>query len=219
MNDSPLLIRLADDDDDFILALVPRFADFPLPAWRRRHECVEGIRQDLLRHLEDQPANSFLFVAENGDGERVGFIHLQRTADFFSGRSNCHISDLAVAPQHPLAGRDSVALAEVADEPFVVRTAPSMMRTQTLALCAAAGFEPELAYEAEDLPTVRGLVAAGLGVGVVPAMGLPVPTTFACPRLVPLTDDGAQREVGLAWVSGRPLLPSAEAFRRFVLAG
>ena len=126
---------------------------------------------------------------------------------------------LAVAPQHRLAGRDSVALAEVADEPFVVRTAPSMMRTQTLALCAAAGFEPELAYEAEDLPTVRGLVAAGLGVGVVPAMGLPVPTTFARTRLVPLTDDGAQREVGLAWVSGRPLLPSAEAFRRFVLAG
>ena len=66
---------------------------------------------------------------------------------------------------------------------------------------------------------MRGLVAAGLGVGVVPAMGLPVPTTFARTRLVPLTDDGAQREVGLAWVSGRPLLPSAEAFRRFVLAG
>jgi DNA-binding transcriptional LysR family regulator len=94
-----------------------------------------------------------------------------------------------------------------------------MMRTQTLELCAAAGFEPEIAFEAEDLPTVRGLVAAGLGVAVVPAMGLPSPTTFARTRLLPVTDAGAQREVGLAWLSGRPLLPSAEAFRRFVLSG
>jgi ribosomal protein S18 acetylase RimI-like enzyme len=100
MTDLSLLIRLAEDDDDFILALVPRFVDFTLPPWRRRHECIEGIRKDLLRHLEDQPANSYLFVAEDAEGERVGFIHLQRTADFFTGRSNCHISDLAVSPQH-----------------------------------------------------------------------------------------------------------------------
>jgi DNA-binding transcriptional LysR family regulator len=92
------------------------------------------------------------------------------------------------------------------------------MRTQTLALCSAAGFEPEVAFEADDLPTVRALAAAGLGVAVVPAMGLPAPTTFARTRLLPLTDADAQREVGLAWVAGRPLLPSAEAFRRFVLS-
>ena len=126
---------------------------------------------------------------------------------------------LAVATGHPLAGRWDVALSEVAGEPFVVRRGPSDMRTQTVELCRAAGFEPEVAYEADDLPTVRGLVAAGLGVAVVPAMGLPLPTTFARTRLVPLTDDGAHREVGVAWVTGRPLLPSAESFRRFLLTG
>ena len=110
MPDTPLLIRLADDDDDFILGLVPRFADFPLPSWRRRHECVEGIRDDLLRHLEDQPPNSFLFVAES-DGQRVGFIHLQRSRDFFTGRSNCHISDLAVAPDRESRGIGQALLA------------------------------------------------------------------------------------------------------------
>ena len=66
---------------------------------------------------------------------------------------------------------------------------------------------------------MRGLVASGLGVAVVPAMGLPAPTTSARTRLLPLTDAGAQREVGVAWVAGRPLLPSAESFRRFVLTG
>ena len=126
---------------------------------------------------------------------------------------------LAVATDHPLAGRWDATLAEVAKEPFVMRRGPSDMRIQTVELCRAAGFEPEVAYEADDLPTVRGLVAAGLGVAVVPAMGLPLPTTFARTRLVPLTDPGAQREVGVAWVAGRPLLPSAEAFRRFLLTG
>ena len=100
MSDASLLIRLAEDDDAFILSLVPRFADFPLPAWRRRHECVDGIRARLQRQLEDQPANSHLFVAEDADGVRAGFIHLQRNEDPFTGRGNCHIADLAVAPSH-----------------------------------------------------------------------------------------------------------------------
>ena len=48
MSDPPFLIRLASpDDDDFIIGLVPRFVDFPLPSWRRRNECIEGIRRDL----------------------------------------------------------------------------------------------------------------------------------------------------------------------------
>ena len=125
---------------------------------------------------------------------------------------------LAVGTGHPLAHETSVALADVAAEPFVLRSAPSGMREQALGLCRAAGFEPEVSIEAEDLPTLRGFVAAGLGVAVVPAQGLRVPTTFARTRLLPLTDPGAEREVGLAWLEGRPLLPSAEAFRRYVLA-
>lgn len=98
MSDSPFLIRLAEaDDDDFILGLVPRFVDFTLPPWRRRNECIEGIRRDLDHHLSDQPANSFMFMAEDADtGRRAGFMHLQKVQDFFNGRTNCHISDLAV---------------------------------------------------------------------------------------------------------------------------
>ena len=98
MSEPTFLIRLAEDDDDFILGLVPRFVEFELPAWRRRHECIEGIRRDIAHHLDDQPPNSFLFVAEDADGRRVGFLHLQKTQDFFTGRTNCHISDVVVAP-------------------------------------------------------------------------------------------------------------------------
>lgn len=100
-NQAGIHIRLADSgDDDFILGLVERFVGFELPPWRRRGETAAGIRQDLARHLRDQPAGSFLFVAEDDDGQRVGFLHLQTTTDFFTGASNCHISDLAVATGH-----------------------------------------------------------------------------------------------------------------------
>jgi len=115
MADSHYLIRLAEDDDEFILGLVPRFVDFTLPAWRRRHECIEGIRKDLGRHLDEQPANSYVFVAEDDEGARVGFIHLQKTQDFFTGRGNCHISDLAVDPRHEGRGAARALLAHAED--------------------------------------------------------------------------------------------------------
>jgi ribosomal protein S18 acetylase RimI-like enzyme len=117
MTDSPFLIRLADaDDDDFIIGLVPRFVDFTLPAWRRRNECIEGIRKDIARHLQDQPANSFLFVAEDaGDGQRVGFLHLQKTQDYFNGRTHCHISDVAVSAGHEGRGIGRALLAHAED--------------------------------------------------------------------------------------------------------
>ncbi len=97
-----LHIRLADvDDDAFILGLVDRFVDgFEVPKLRRKGEYKEGIRRDLARHLSEQPAGTHVFVAENDDGERVGFLHLHTNIDFFSGLPNCHIADLAVAPGH-----------------------------------------------------------------------------------------------------------------------
>jgi len=103
MNDATasVRIRLAHaDDDEFILALAERFVAFELPAWRKKSETLAGIRADIARHLRDLPAGSHLFVAENDDGERCGFLHLQTQKDFFTGALNCHISDIVVAPEY-----------------------------------------------------------------------------------------------------------------------
>ena len=74
---------------------------------RKKSETLAGIRADIARHLRDLPAASHLFVAENDDGERCGFLHLQTQKDFFTGALNCHISDIAVAPafEHHGVGR------------------------------------------------------------------------------------------------------------------
>lgn len=115
MNDDAAIephIRLAHaDDDEFILALVPRFVDFELPAWRKRSETLNGIRADIARHLRELPAASHLYVAEDADGQRLGFLHLQTQKDFFTGALNCHISDVVVAPQFDGQGVGSAMLA------------------------------------------------------------------------------------------------------------
>ncbi|CUR55016.1 putative Uncharacterized HTH-type transcriptional regulator YybE [metagenome] len=121
---------------------------------------------------------------------------------------------LAVPPGHPVSGRSSVALAEVATEDFVMLRPTWELRSLTDELCAAAGFAPRVAFEGDDLPVVEGFVAAGLGVAIVPATDLQ-----DRPHLVPLSDPGAFREVGVAWSRERRLLPSAALFRDYVIAG
>ena len=98
-------IRLAHaDDDEFILAVAERLTGFELPPWRKRSETLAGIRADIARHLRELPPASHLFVAEDEDGERLGFLHLQTQKDFFTGALNCHIADLVVAPEHDSRG-------------------------------------------------------------------------------------------------------------------
>lgn len=104
-------VRLAHaDDDDFILALASRLVDFELPAWRKKSETLAGIRADIARHLRELPAASHLFVAEDAEGERLGFLHLQTQKDFFTGALNCHVADLVVASEHDGEGVGSALI-------------------------------------------------------------------------------------------------------------
>lgn len=77
----------------------------------------------------------------------------------------------AVPLRHPLAGCDSVSVDRLAREPFVLypaRPRPNFA-DHVLDLFRAAGHAPQVAQEANELQTAIGLVAAGLGVTVVPA--------------------------------------------------
>lgn len=118
---------------------------------------------------------------------------------------------VAVPREHPLADRSRLRLAEVAGEPFVVLPDGFGLRGLTDDLCRAAGIQPQVAFEATEIPTMEGLVAAGFGVAVVP---VPRPER-ADPMLayLPLSDPGAKRQIGLALAAGREM-PAAVA--RFV---
>ncbi|MCW8101296.1 LysR family transcriptional regulator [Streptomyces tauricus] len=80
---------------------------------------------------------------------------------------------LAVLPKgHPLAGRRTVALADLAEEPWVGSERPGPCLDAQLSACEAAGFRPRFVVESEDYVTAQGFVAAGLGVSLVPRLGL-----------------------------------------------
>lgn len=126
---------------------------------------------------------------------------------------------LAVASGHRLAGRALVLLDEVSSEPFIMLRPTSLLRQRCEDLCERAGFAPTLGFEGDDLPTVRGFVAAGLGVAIVPALreGSPDEGTGSL-RYVKIADTLAARGIGLTWSTGRRPLPAAEMFREHTLS-
>ena len=74
---------------------------------------------------------------------------------------------------HPLAARGGdgpVELAELSQEQWIAGC--PQCRGHLVELCAAAGFEPRIDFATDDYPAVIGLVAAGLGVAVLPGLAL-----------------------------------------------
>jgi DNA-binding transcriptional LysR family regulator len=125
---------------------------------------------------------------------------------------------LAVPRDHRLAGRGQIRLTDVTSEPFVSLRSLSALRRLTDDLCEAAGFAPDVVFEGDDLSTVRGFVAAGLGVAVVPAPRAGSPESASGPLVhLEILDPGAVREITLTWSADRRLLAAAELFRRYVI--
>lgn len=114
-------------------------------------------------------------------------------------------------------GRTSAGLADASAERFVVLRRTYVLRRLTEQLCRDAGFAPDIAFEGDDLSTVEGFVAAGLGVALVPTGPSLVEHATPGVRYLDLEPRPATRDVGIVWSTERRLLPAAESFRRHVL--
>ena len=126
---------------------------------------------------------------------------------------------VALPRDHQLAAGPQVRLADLAAEPFVALRRSAALRKLGDDLCQEAGFRPDVVFEGDDLSTVRGFVAAGLGVAIVPAPRAGSPESGEGPlRYCEIGDIWAAREITLTWSAERRLLPAAEEFRRHVIA-
>ena len=79
---------------------------------------------------------------------------------------------LAALPEaHPLAVRQQIPLMALADEPFILfpKNPKPSYADAVLAVCARAGFIPHVVQEAREMQTALSLIAAGLGLTLVPA--------------------------------------------------
>jgi molybdate transport repressor ModE-like protein len=79
---------------------------------------------------------------------------------------------VALSRDHDLANRESVRLADLAEEPWLCGVGPSSCSELVQQSCRDAGFTPRIAFESDDYNVLQGYVAAGLGVTLLPDLAL-----------------------------------------------
>jgi DNA-binding transcriptional LysR family regulator len=185
---------------------------------------AETVPALLHTFRAEHPRVRFTLVQTYGEamieGLRAGDLDLCLTSpvpddpDLFTRRLDEQKLRLVVPVDHRLADRRRIRLAEAADEIFVTLEPRYGLRRITDGLCAEAGFRPRVAFEGEEAETLRGLVAAGLGVALLPPPPVPRPgvveLTVTAPRAV--------REIGVAWLEGQPDTRPVAAFKKFLLS-
>jgi LysR family transcriptional regulator, transcription activator of glutamate synthase operon len=207
-------VRQATDEADpergqVVLAFLSTLGEHRVPGllrvFRREHPHVrftllQGSHAELLDHVRSGRADLAFTSPLPGAGDFAGVTLEEQPLV------------VTVPAGHRLAGRVWVRMAELADEAIVGTKEASGLRAVTDELAQAAGFTPTMAFEGEEVDTLRGLVAAGLGVAVLP-VAEPAPPQGVVE--IPLRPR-AVRRIGLIWASDRPMAPAALAFRDFV---
>ena len=80
--------------------------------------------------------------------------------------------DVLVPKGHRLAKRRSLSLADLRDDPWVASTSDCGCRKITERACEDAGFKPRIAFECDETLAAQALVAARVGVAILPRLAL-----------------------------------------------
>jgi DNA-binding transcriptional LysR family regulator len=121
---------------------------------------------------------------------------------------------LALPEDHPLAQRDTVPLALLRDEPWVLfpaRQGPGL-HNRIMNACVEAGFSPRVVQQAVHMETIVSLVAGGLGVALVPPSLAAIGRKGLAFREVAGAGTPVRYELALAWRTGR----NAATLRGFI---
>jgi LysR family hydrogen peroxide-inducible transcriptional activator len=123
----------------------------------------------------------------------------------------------ALPKDHPLAARESVPVAALAAERFLLLEDGHCLRDQVLAVCGAGGRAGDFA--ATSLHTLIQMVAGGLGVTLVPRLALAAGITAGTDVVVRrLEGAGGWRTISLAWRIGSPRVAEYRALWPLIAA-
>lgn len=115
---------------------------------------------------------------------------------------------VALPEEHPLAGRTAVGIGELVDEPWISRVRRSTCHEWLVLTMRSHGAEPRIVHTVSEHPTQLALVAAGVGLAVVPTLGLgPLPAGI---RVVDV-EPALTRRVYAAWRTDGSVRPSVLA--------
>ncbi|WP_194723699.1 LysR family transcriptional regulator [Noviherbaspirillum malthae] len=130
----------------------------------------------------------------------AGFINTPHVPEGLAGQPLPDDPFVCCLPDsHALAGRQKIALKELADCPFIMfaREVSPANYDNVIAICRQAGFEPQTRFAARQWLTITALVANGLGVSIVPQSL--TRSAIAGARFVPILDAHAVSSAYLIW--------------------
>lgn len=122
----------------------------------------------------------------------------------------------ALPPDHPRAGAASVSLRDLREERFVLLRESHCFRDIALTACHRARLDPRVAFESGQFSSLLGMVAAGVGVSLVPEMA--IDRSFPC-RYVRIADPKATRTIAAARLRGRSFSRVQEGFMQSLEGG
>jgi DNA-binding transcriptional LysR family regulator len=118
------------------------------------------------------------------------------------------VADVALAEGHPLAARGTVDIEELAGEPWITWSRGWICNAWLLHTLRSCGVEPDIAHTAAEHHTQLALVAAGLGVAIIPRLGRdPAPGGVRFVEVRP----GLARHVYAVWRADADRRPSIRA--------
>jgi DNA-binding transcriptional LysR family regulator len=170
---------------------------------RARFQLLQNASHIILAELEAGEVDLALVSPLPPASERIESVELASEELY-----------LVVPHDHRFAKRRAVKLAELRDDTFVCLRQGYALRTLTDGFCAQAGFAPKIAFEGEEIATLRGLVAVGLGVAIIPAAAAAVEQT---PPELRITEPICKRSIGLLWEPGRYQPELTQAFRHHIM--
>ena len=163
----------------------------------------------MLREGLADVAITFAYPGDRADPHRADDTSLE-TIELFT-----EPVVLALPADHRLAAREAVDLADLRDEAWIAGC--PLCRGHLLAACEAVGMSPTIRLETDNALAVLNLVAAGLGVALLPRLAL---STAAVPpeAVVRRTAPSSDRSIRLVTQSGSARVPAIGAVLREVLA-
>ncbi|WP_433957198.1 LysR family transcriptional regulator [Cytobacillus horneckiae] len=118
-----------------------------------------------------------------------------------------------VPKNHKFADYQSIKLEQLANEPFIHLKKGFSLRITVEQLFQEGEITPDITFEGEEADTVAALVAAGLGISILPDLkGIDKSKLLQIPLSWPMS----KRRIGLAWVEGRYISPANDKFKSFV---
>ena len=122
---------------------------------------------------------------------------------------------VALPIAHPLAEQPQVSLAALASEPFILFPRPLApgLYDQIISLCQQAEFSPNVVQEAIQMQTIVSLVAADIGIAIVPVSLQNLQRTGVVYK--PLIEPTPQAAIALTWRTQDPS-PTVQRFLEIV---